>query len=140
MAQADGTLFNAVTTGSKIVGTIVADKDVRIDGFLDGELKCDGRVVVSETGSIKGTLNCKNAEIMGKIEGNVIAEAVALHANCEVKGEMKMKTLTVEPSAVFNGTCIMGTEQPKAEQPKAQPQQQSPQNQQTHLAHEFIWK
>lgn len=106
--QQPGTIYNALTSGSKIIGTIVADSDIRIDGKLEGDLQCSGKLVVGEKGYIHGNVNCQNAEILGKIEGKMeVAQTLALRATSNVQGEIKTQTLIVEPNAVFNGTCAM---------------------------------
>ena len=56
--QQTGTLYNALTAGSKIIGTIIADSDIRIDGTIEGDLQCSGKVVISEKGKVKGTIDC----------------------------------------------------------------------------------
>jgi cytoskeletal protein CcmA (bactofilin family) len=107
--QNAGTLYNALTAGSKIIGTIVADSDMRIDGTVEGDIKCSGKLVVGEKGMIKGTVVCQNAEVMGKIEGKIdVKNALSLRATSILTGEMKTNTLMVEPNALFNGTCEMG--------------------------------
>ncbi len=32
-------MFNALTAGSKIIGTVIADSDIRIDGTIEGDVK-----------------------------------------------------------------------------------------------------
>ena len=66
-----GLMFNALTAGSKIVGNITADSDYRIDGLIEGELNCTGKVVIGEAGRVKGTIVCANAEIMGMMDGKI---------------------------------------------------------------------
>lgn len=106
--QPTGTLFNALTAGSKIVGTIVTDTDIRIDGTVEGDLQCAGKVVIGEKGSLKGTIVCRNAEILGRIEGKItVSDTLALRATANLKGEAVTKILIVEPNAVFNGNCSM---------------------------------
>ena len=63
--QQSGLMFNALTQGSKIVGNISADSDFRIDGLIEGDLNCTGKVVIGEAGRVKGTIVCQNAEILG---------------------------------------------------------------------------
>jgi cytoskeletal protein CcmA (bactofilin family) len=105
-----GLMFNALTTGSKIVGNITADSDYRIDGIIEGELNCTGKVVIGEGGRVKGTINCQNAEIMGLMDGKIIcSQQLSLRANGKITGDVTTKTLIVEPGAQFNGTCSMGT-------------------------------
>jgi len=104
-----GMLFNALTAGSKIVGNITADSDYRIDGLIEGELQCTGKVVIGEAGRIKGTVNCQNAEILGLMEGKIIcSQQLSLRSSGKIKGDVQTKTLIVEPGALFNGTCSMG--------------------------------
>ena len=109
--QNTGTLFNALTAGSKIIGTIIADSDIRIDGLLEGEMQCSGKVVIGEKGRIKGNVVCQNAEILGNLEGKIeVRQTLALRATSELRGEIKTTTLIVEPNAKFNGTCSMGSD------------------------------
>ncbi len=106
--QNAGTLYNALTAGSKVIGTIIADSDIRIDGQLEGDLQCTGKVVIGEKGLIKGTITCQNAELMGSLDGKIqVKQSLALRATSNVKGEVQTATLIVEPNAVFNGTCSM---------------------------------
>jgi len=114
MAQAQqqsGTLFNSLTAGSKIIGTIIADSDIRIDGVLEGDLQCKGKVVVGEKGQIKGTVVCQNAEIMGILDGKATIDGTfALRATGSLIGDLKTRSLLIEPNAQFNGTCSMKQE------------------------------
>lgn len=107
--QNSGTLYNALTSGSKIVGTIVTDSDIRVDGIIEGDVTCSGKLVIGEQGFIKGTVACQSAEIMGALDGKInVKYTLALRATSRIKGEINTQTLMVEPNAVFNGTCTMG--------------------------------
>lgn len=115
--QNTGTLYNALTAGSKIIGTIIADSDIRIDGTVEGDLQCSGKVVIGEQGKIKGTIACQNAEILGKLDGKIdVKSTLALRATGNIHGEVSTKTLIVEPNAIFNGSCSMAAE--KAQEKK----------------------
>ncbi len=104
-----GLMFNALTAGSKIVGNITADSDFRIDGLIEGELQCSGKVVVGESGRMKGTIICQNAEILGLMDGKITChQQLSLRASGKIQGDVKTKILIVEPGAQFNGTCAMG--------------------------------
>lgn len=109
--QQSGTLFNALTAGSKIIGTVIADSDIRIDGTLEGDLQCKGKVVIGENGRVKGTVVCQNAEVLGQLEGKATVDSTfALRATGTLQGDLKTKTLIVEPNAKFDGTCSMKKE------------------------------
>jgi len=117
MAQAQqqsGTFFNSLTAGSKIIGTIIADSDIRIDGVVEGDVNCSGKIVIGEKGNVKGTVVCQNAEIMGIMNGKATVEqSFALRATGQMIGELKTHSLLVEPGAQFNGSCSMKQDTPK---------------------------
>ena len=107
--QQSGMMFNALTAGSKIVGNITADSDFRIDGLIEGEINCTGKIVIGEAGRVKGTIACQNAEILGLMDGKIsCSQQLSLRASGKIQGDVQTKTLIVEPGAVFNGTCSMG--------------------------------
>jgi len=104
----NGVIHNAIAPGTQITGSIVAEKDFRIDGNIDGDIVCQGKVIVGRQGCIKGKIACVNAEIVGQVEGRIqVSEILTLRATAVVQGEIKISTLIVEPNAQFNGTCEM---------------------------------
>ena len=106
--QQSGLMFNALTAGSKIVGTITADSDFRIDGMIEGDLNCSGKVVIGEAGRVKGSIDCQNAEILGLLDGKIKChQQLSLRSSGKIHGDVQTKTLIVEPGAQFNGTCAM---------------------------------
>jgi len=99
---------NQIGVGTVITGDINSNGDIRIDGSLTGNLSTKGKVVVGESGTIKGEINCKNSVIEGKIEGKVkVAELLALKATCQITGDLKTSRLAIEPGARFTGNCNM---------------------------------
>ena len=112
-----GALYNALTAESKIIGTIVANNDIRIDGIVEGDIQCRGKVVIGEKGVIKGNIQCTNAEVQGRIEGKVDAlQTLALRATAHIEGDVITQSLIVEPNAIFCGTCQMGKKNAAIEQ------------------------
>ena len=112
--QNSGSLYNALTSGSKIIGTVITDSDMRIDGTVEGDVKCAGKLVVGEQGLVKGTVECQNAEIMGRLDGKIdVKYTLALRATSTIKGEINTGTLMIEPNAIFNDSCTMGAKAPE---------------------------
>ena len=103
-----GAMYNALTNGSKIIGKIVADSDFRIDGIVEGDITCTGKVIIGQTGFLKGSISCANAEVIGTVEGNIlVSDTLSLRRTAVITGDVKTKVLMVEPEAVFNGSCSM---------------------------------
>jgi cytoskeletal protein CcmA (bactofilin family) len=108
VVQNSGIIYNSLTYGSKIVGTITAENDFRIDGEVEGKIFCNGKVVVGQKGYLKGSISCNNAEIIGTVEGEIsVQDTLSLRQNAKVKGNVKIKVLIIEPGAIFNGQCCM---------------------------------
>lgn len=100
---------NIIAQGTKIVGTITTNSDIRIDGELEGDLVCKGKIVIGQQGNIKGNVECANAEVMGNINGKMIVSGtLSLKSTSKIWGQIKTKILSIEPEAQFTGSCEMG--------------------------------
>lgn len=107
--ETNDSTYNIIGAGTNIVGEVSSNGNIRFDGNLKGNLSTKGRLFVGATGKINGDVNCKNLEIEGKIEGKVVVEEVlSLKSTAKVEGEIITGKLSIEPGAVFNGTCKMG--------------------------------
>ncbi|PKP24569.1 MAG: hypothetical protein CVU03_11775 [Bacteroidetes bacterium HGW-Bacteroidetes-2] len=103
-----GNQQNRITEGTSITGDISAKSGMRIDGSVIGNISTPSKVVLGETGSIKGTLECENADIEGKFSGNMtISGTLTLRATAQVDGDVVVSKLAIEPGATFNATCLM---------------------------------
>ncbi len=99
---------NKISEGTKIVGDIVSKGGFRIEGIVEGNVKTDGRVVVGESGRIKGTLVCDNADFEGEFSGKLdVAGTLTLKSTAKIEGEVLIGKLAVEPGASFDATCSM---------------------------------
>jgi cytoskeletal protein CcmA (bactofilin family) len=100
--------LNTIAQDTKIKGNIESNGDIRIDGILEGDLDCKGRVVVGPESRVSGTIRCSNAEIMGFVKGEIVVkELLSLKASATITGNLTMGKLSVEPGARFVGHCKM---------------------------------
>lgn len=103
-----GLLHNVIAQGTRIQGSIETNSDIRLDGVLEGNLTSQGKVVIGQQGSIKGDIVCNNADIQGSVEGIVkVSDTLSLKSTAAITGEIHTKILSIEPNAVFNGSCEM---------------------------------
>ncbi|MFC4674511.1 bactofilin family protein [Dysgonomonas termitidis] len=99
---------NILTPGTRITGDISAEEDFRIDGIIEGNISCKGKIIVGNNGKISGNIDCTNIEIWGSINGNISCiENVILRASSFLKGDIKTGTIEIEPGAQFDGGCSM---------------------------------
>lgn len=111
---------NTITTGTEIIGDIHSNGDIRLDGVLTGNVNIKGKLVVGESGKVKGIINCKNSDIYGIVEGKInVGELLSLKSPSQIKGDIVTNRLAIEPGCNFSGTCKMSDEKrtsPEAEE------------------------
>lgn len=109
--EVDANAHNKISNGTVITGDIESNADIRLDGTLNGNLNTKGKLVVGETGKVKGEITCKNADIEGKIEGKInVAELLSLKTTSRLNGDIVASKLAIEPGAKFSGNCNMSGE------------------------------
>ena len=99
--QQEGRSFVGETM--QIEGDIECSGAVDVAGLINGNVNVK-EMVVYETGSVKGSLHVKKILINGHIEGEVIADEIALGSNSVIKGDITFKTfLKTEEGAEIDG-------------------------------------
>ncbi|MBK9283289.1 MAG: polymer-forming cytoskeletal protein [Sphingobacteriaceae bacterium] len=109
---------NLIGGGTKIVGDINSNGDIRIDGYLVGNLSTNGKFVLGPQGVIEGNVISGNADISGEIKGTIkISESLSLKKTARIQGDIITGKLAIESGAIFNGTCNMGAKVKNINQP-----------------------
>ena len=97
-------------SGRSHVGeTMQLEGDLRSSGSVDVSGLVKGNVFVSEmtiteTGSVRGTVESANIEINGHVEGKISADSVIVGKNAVIKGDIFFKnTLKTEEGADIDG-------------------------------------
>lgn len=104
--NSSATLISADTT---LKGDISSSNDLRIDGTIIGNIKSSAKIIVGATGVVEGDIAGNQADIVGKVTGNIRAKDILqLRGDCVVNGNLYAGKLQVEPTATFNGQCHMG--------------------------------
>lgn len=106
-----GSGLSILAKGVCIKGDIICEGDIRIEGIVDGNVYCHGRVVVGTLGSIIGKLDSNLATIEGKVEGLIVVrDTLQLSETAQVHGDVITGKMIVLSGAVFTGSCKMGQE------------------------------
>ncbi len=104
---------NIIAAGTEIVGDITSNGDFRIEGSIKGKIVAKGRIVIGESGKVEGEIICSDADFRGSILGKVeVSNLTILKESATFNGEVLTKKISIEPGAVFTGTCTMRTESP----------------------------
>ncbi|MDR2969941.1 MAG: polymer-forming cytoskeletal protein [Tannerellaceae bacterium] len=106
-----GGLHNTLASSTTVKGDILTENDFRLDGQIEGNVTCSGKLVLGPKGKVSGKVIAENAEIMGEIDGTILVKAkLVLKTSAVVKGDIQTQTIEIEPNARFNGTCAMSGE------------------------------
>lgn len=99
---------NIISNGTKIKGDIESDGDFRIEGIVSGNVKAKGKIVIGQTGEVDGQMQCQSADISGKAKVKLeVNELTILRATSHFTGDIVTRKISIEPGAIFSGTCQM---------------------------------
>jgi|TARA_B100001971_G_C18257624_1_gene583573 cytoskeletal protein CcmA (bactofilin family) len=99
---------NIIALGTNIVGDIESEGDFRIEGSVKGKIIAKGRIVVGTSGNVDGEIICSDADIFGSVKGKLeVLNLTVLKATAIFSGDVTTKKISIEPGAVFTGTCQM---------------------------------
>src|SRR2546427_3767362 len=88
----------------EIKGSIKFQKELLIDGKVEGDINSDGVLTVGENAEIRGEIKTKSITVYGKVHGNItVAERCELKSKCVLQGDLKAARLTIEEGATFIG-------------------------------------
>lgn len=101
--------LNIIGNGTNINGDVVSNGDIRIDGGITGNLTTKAKLVLGATGKVLGEISCKNSEVSGQIDGKItVDELLVLKSTARINGDIITSKISIEPGAIFTGTCNMG--------------------------------
>ena len=76
----------------QIEGNIKSSGSIEVAGLINGNAFVDD-VTITETGSIRGTIEAKTLEVNGHIEGKVIADTIIINKNAIKPNLIKRKPI-----------------------------------------------
>lgn len=109
-----------IGSGSEFNGDLYSKSSIRIDGKVNGSVKCDGDVVVGVDGSIEANVDGRNITLAGTINGQVTAkELLKIESSGKLNGDASMKMFIIDEGGTFNGNSTMNTEENDQKQSKS---------------------
>jgi cytoskeletal protein CcmA (bactofilin family) len=102
--------LNRIVEGTKIIGDLITESNLRIDGEVKGNVTTSSKVVLGESGFISGNLTCQDADLEGRIEGILRVDGLLiLREQARIYGDISTVKLHMEEGAIFEGVCKMST-------------------------------
>ncbi|HEY0436451.1 MAG TPA: polymer-forming cytoskeletal protein [Phenylobacterium sp.] len=94
-----------VAENVSVVGDLVSDGDVQLDGALRGDLRV-GHLSLGETGQVEGAIEAETVEVRGRVVGTISARVVRLFATAQVDGDITHSQLSIDAGAHFAGRSV----------------------------------
>jgi cytoskeletal protein CcmA (bactofilin family) len=102
-----------LSSGVSIKGSVKFQKELLIDGEVEGKIDSNGRLTIGEHAKIIGEIRTKSVIVDGTVDGNITAgERCELRSGCTVRGDIESPRLVVDEAATFIGSAKIAT--PKA--------------------------
>ena len=101
---------NTIGKGTFLEGNVETYGNIRIEGKVTGNVKSKSKVALGPSSLVQGNVMAQNADLEGEVKGRIeVSELLVLKATAVIHGDIVTGKLVVEPGAIFNGTCKMGT-------------------------------
>ena len=111
-------LSNSIYLKSSLFNFFEFTNDFIIKSF---HLITKGKLAIGKSGIVRGNIRCKNSDVEGAVDGKIyVEELLSLKSTANIKGEVKTGKLAIEPGAILNATCTMGTVANPDEERKSQ--------------------
>jgi len=95
---------DVLSSDVEIKGSIKFQKELLIDGKVEGEINSDGVLTIGENADIRGEIKTKSITVFGKVQGNItVGERCELKSKCTLQGDLKAARLIIEEGATFIG-------------------------------------
>ena len=95
---------DVLSSDVEIKGSIKFEKELLIDGKVEGEIHSDGVLTIGENADIRGEIKTKSITVYGKVQGNItVGERCELKSRCTLQGDLKATRLVIEEGATFIG-------------------------------------
>ena len=86
----------------EIKGSIKFQKELLIDGKVEGEINSDGVLTIGENADIRGEIKTKSITVYGKVQGNItVGERCELKSRCTLQGDLKVAPSSMTRRAAF---------------------------------------
>ena len=93
----------SIGSGTSIVGNITCDGPAQFYGHIEGEVR-GSDLLIGEGAEVVGNVIAQEVTIRGRIKGTIRAVRVKLQASGAVEGDIFHRSLSVEDTALFEGS------------------------------------
>jgi cytoskeletal protein CcmA (bactofilin family) len=111
----------SIGSGTSIVGNITCDGPAQFYGHIEGEVR-GSELLIGEGAEVVGNVVAQEVTIRGRIKGTIRAVRVKLEATGAVEGDIFHRSLSVEDTALFEGSSRRVENPTEMQKPAPRPQ------------------
>ena len=94
---------NIIAPETYIKGVIEAAYMIQIEGVLEGDIKAQDLVHITETGKISGNIEAKTVFIDGEVSGEIVADKVEIGEKGKVFANIFSTVFVIQEGGIFEG-------------------------------------
>ncbi|CAA7615904.1 polymer-forming cytoskeletal protein [Magnetospirillum sp. SS-4] len=103
--SSQGLPLSVIGPDVRIVGNIITQGEMQIDGQVEGDISCH-RLLVGEGGRITGEVSAETVQVHGELNGKINASTVLITKSGRVTGDVTQDSLEIEAGASMEGRLI----------------------------------
>ncbi len=100
-----GRMLSVIADDVRIVGDIVTQGEIEVDGQVDGDITC-ATLVIGEGSRISGEVTADHVKVHGELTGKINAAVICIARSAKVMGDITHESLEIEAGAHVEGHCI----------------------------------
>lgn len=105
--------YSIVDRHSIFNGSFRTSRDLRVEGTVEGEIACEGKLIIAQGARVKATITAREIEVAGELDGEVTCSGrFRITPTGSAMGKVTAASLIIEEGARFNGDFTMMREAP----------------------------
>jgi len=101
-AGGKGIVPSVISADMHVLGNIISEGFLDIDGKIEGNVKCRS-ATVRPNGLVRGDIQADVIHVYGRVEGQIKSRNVSLYASARVQGTIMHESLSIEDGAFVDG-------------------------------------
>ena len=94
-----------VSENTKLIGNIISDGIIHIDGSVEGDVSCD-ELIIGIKGSVSGAITANNLQLYGALMGKAMVDNMFVAKSAKLIGDAVHNSIAIEPGAYIDGHCL----------------------------------
>ena len=93
-------------------GTLKFKNSLKIKGKFEGKIISDGHLIIGRESNTSADINAATVSVSGNVNGKIkAAKKIEIYKKSRINADLVSPEIIMESGSVFNGTCIMDSEE-----------------------------